>query len=122
MKLSRGKTWAGQSTFLHLILDGKAVAAQSLWSFNTVQALRHMSPNRQKGSMCDEEGKGVLKAHAVLPKLYIFPFLQLGSFHRSRCVQAVIYDTFTCLGHSIVSVFLGFKNRSVWGREVEPAW
>ena len=41
-----------------------------------------MSPNRQKGSMCDEEGNGVLKAHAVLPKLYMYwvLFIVLGVF------------------------------------------
>lgn len=73
--------------------------------------------------MYNEEGKGILKAHTVLPKLYMFlPLLQLGSFKRSRRVQAVIHDTFICLGHNIVSVFLGFKNKSVWERQIEPAW
>lgn len=67
-----------------------------------------MSPNSQKGSVRDGEEGSVLKAYAVLPKLSMFPFFQVRSFHHSRCVQAVIYDTFTCLGHSIVKCFLGF--------------
>lgn len=87
----------------------------------TGQELRHVSPNGQKGSMHNEEGKGLLKAPTVLPKLYMLPLLQLGSFNHARCVQAVTPDTFLCLGHSIVSVFLGFKNKPVWGMEMEPA-
>lgn len=91
-------TWAGKATFLHFLLGWKAVAAPSLWSFDTGQVLHHTSPNRQKSSVRNEEGKGILKAHGVLRKLSVpsSPLLHLGSFNRSSCVQAVISHTFIC--------------------------
>lgn len=97
-------------TFLSWILDWKAVAAQSLWPFNTAQVLCHVT-KQPKGSMHYKEGKGVLKVQAVLPKLYMFPFLQLGSFYHAGCVKAVVHDAFMCIGHGIVSIFLVFKNK-----------